>query len=264
MRKICLLLCILAGLLSTACATAPYTGRSQLMTVSREKELALGMSASQEILNAEKVEAGTASAKIVENVGLRIAAAAERPDYDWSFKVIQKDELNAFCLPGGKVFVYTRLLQLIGNNQDELAAVMGHEVAHALARHSAERISQTNMASIGQVITGAAVTVATGSSSAGQASQGLYSGVAQLGLLLPYNRLQESEADKIGLILAARAGFNPEAAVTLWEKMAAQEGGKNPPAFLSTHPHSKDRIADIKKALPEVEAKYGKGAAGGK
>jgi len=258
MRFVCLLVCCLA---LCACAKAPYTGRSQFLTMSEEKEAQLGLEASNEILSSEPVEKGTARSARVESVGKRIAKAADRPDFQWAFYTIDKPVLNAFCLPGGKVFVYTGLLALTGENDEELAAVMGHEVAHAIARHGAERASQAQASSIGGTLLSLGVSVATGSSAAGKVAQSGYSSLAQLGILLPYSRHQESEADYIGIILAAKSGYDPNAAISFWEKMVKQSSGeKATPAFLSTHPLNEARIADLKKAMPEALKYYQPGA----
>lgn len=246
------LLLVLACFALTGCATAPYTGRSQLITMSEGEEMSLGAQASQKILAEEKTETGTTRAARVERVGKRIAAVAERPQYQWEFHTIPSKTLNAFCLPGGKVFVYTALIDLTKGNDNELAAVMGHEIAHAIARHGAERASQNQLAGIGQAVTQAAVTLATGSSTLGDVSGSGYGMLMQLGLLLPYSRAHETEADTIGIILAAKAGYNPRAAITFWEKMAAAGKGKEPPALLSTHPLNAQRIEDLEKEMPNA------------
>ena len=250
-------LLLLCCLVLCACSKAPYTGRSQFLTMSEDTEVKLGLDAANEVLSQEPVEKGTARAARVEQVGGRIAQVADRPNFEWAFHTINKPVLNAFCLPGGKVFVYTLLLDLTGGNDAELAAVMGHEIAHAIARHGAERASQAQASSMGGTLLGLGVGVLTGSSALGQTAQGGYSALAQLGILLPYSRSQESEADYIGSILAAKAGYDPRAAITFWEKMIqASKGEKETPAFLSTHPQSETRIADLKRAMPEVLKYY--------
>ena len=251
-----ILLLILCALVLSACATVPYTNRSQFITMSESEESRLGAQASDTILRKEPEEKGTARAARVTRIGQRIAAVANRPDFQWEFHTIPSKTLNAFCLPGGKVFVYTALLDLTGDDDNELAAVMGHEIAHAIARHGAERASQTQLAGLGQAVTGVAVAVATGSNSAGQAAQSGYGALAQLGILLPYSRTHETEADHIGIILAAKAGYDPRAAVTLWKKMGAASKGKEPPALLSTHPLNQQRIDDLTEAMPEALTYY--------
>ncbi len=252
---------VLAALLLSACATVPYTGRSQYIAMSPAEEMRLGAQASRQVLQKEPEEKGTARAERVIRTGRRIAAVADRPDFAWEFHTIPGKDLNAFCLPGGKVFVYTALLDLTGGNDAELAAVMGHEIAHAVARHGAERVSQSQLAGIGQAVTGVAVAVATGSGAAGQAAQSGYGTLAQFGFLLPYSRTHETEADRIGVILAAKAGYDPRAAVSFWKKMAAVNKGKEPPALLSTHPLNRQRIDDLAEFMPEALKYYRPGSA---
>ncbi len=239
-----------------ACATAPITGRHQLITMSESQEMQLGLEASEEIMHSEKIETGTARARRVETIGKAIAAVAERPDFDWQFHTIVSSEVNAFCLPGGRVFVYTGILELVGNNDDELAAIMGHEIAHALARHGAERTSQASIAETGLAVAAAAAGAYTGSDTVAAVAQTGGAAAAQLGILLPYSRLQESEADHIGIILAAKAGYNPEGAISLWGKMSALSEGKEPLSILSTHPLSKDRQENLRKLMPEAMKYY--------
>lgn len=247
---------LLACVFLAGCATVPYTGRSQLIMMSESEEMQLGAQASRELLQKEKTETGTVRAARVERIGKRIAVAADKPEFQWEFHTIPSKELNAFCLPGGKVFVYTALIDLTKGSDDELAAVMGHEIAHAVARHGAERMSQNQVAGIGQAVTAVAVTVATGSTAAGEAAQSGYGAIAQLGILLPYSRKHETEADTIGLILAAKAGYDPRAAITFWKKMSQANTGKEPPAILSTHPLNAQRIADLEQAMPEAMRFY--------
>jgi predicted Zn-dependent protease len=206
------------------------------------------------------VETGTVRAARVEQAGKRIAAVAGRPDFQWAFHTIDKPVLNAFCLPGGRVFVYTGLLEFTEGNDAELAAVIGHEIAHVIARHGAERVSQAQATSLGGTLLGLGVSVVTGSSATGQTAQRGYSALTQLGILLPFSRSQETEADHIGTILAAKAGYDPRAAITFWEKLLKQSEGGRPPAFLaaflSTHPLSETRIADLRRMMPDALKYY--------
>ncbi len=248
----------LACLVLSGCATVPYTGRSQLVFMDKAEELSLGEQASRQVLEKEPEEKGTARAARVARVGRRIAAVAERPDFAWEFHTMPSETLNAFCLPGGKVFVYTALLDLTQGNDDELAAVMGHEIAHAVARHGAERMSQTQLVTLGQVATQLGVAAATGSAQAADGVAQGYGALAQLGILLPYSRTHETEADTIGIILAAKAGYDPRAALGFWKKMAAVNKGKEPPALLSTHPLNEQRIKDLEAAMPKALEYYKK------
>ncbi|MFV0423146.1 M48 family metallopeptidase [Oleidesulfovibrio sp.] len=235
------------------CAKAPYTGRNQMILMDSQQEMALGASSSKKLLQTEEVDTTSEKAQMVSRVGKRIAAAAAHPEYRWEFHTIKKDELNAFCLPGGKVFVYTGLFKA-AQTEEQLAAVVGHEVAHALARHGAERYSTQVMLQVGQVGTA----VAVGSQASPEVTQAVlaaYGVGASVGVMLPYSRTHEYEADRIGLILMAKAGYNPESAVILWENMAKQ-GGPKPPEFLSTHPADANRIKAIKSLLPEAMQYY--------
>ncbi|MDR2503002.1 MAG: M48 family metallopeptidase [Deltaproteobacteria bacterium] len=258
LRALAILALSSALLTLCGCANAPYTGRSQLIIMSEKEEMQLGLEASQQVLAEEKRETGTYRARLVEKIGRDIAAVAERPDFDWQFHTIVSAEVNAFCLPGGRVFVYTGILELVGNNEMELAAIMGHEIAHALVRHGAERSSQSGLAGAGLSVASMAVGVATNSSMAAQATQLGGSVAAQLGFLLPYSRLHESEADHIGVILAAKAGYDPRGAISLWEKMAALNEGSEPLGILSTHPLNRERQENLRKLMPEALSYYRK------
>ena len=242
------------------CSTAPYTGRSQFIIMSESSEMKLGLEASQEILAEARRETDTPRARRVATIGQDIAAVAERQNFDWQFHTIVANDINAFCLPGGRVFVYTGILEMIGDNDAELAAIMGHEIAHALARHGAERSSQTAATSLVTATAGAVVSVYTNSSAAGELAQSGGTMLGQLGFLLPYSRLQESEADRIGVILAAKAGYDPQGAISLWEKMAAQNEGKEPLRILSTHPLNRERQAALRKIMPEALGYYHPGS----
>ncbi|MDR2051417.1 MAG: M48 family metallopeptidase [Deltaproteobacteria bacterium] len=238
------------------CASAPYTGRSQFIIMDESEEMQLGLEASRQILAGEKTETGTARSLRVERIGRKIAQQAERPNFDWQFHTIVADEMNAFCLPGGRVFVYTGFLELVGDNDAELAAIMGHEIAHALARHGAERYSQESVTGLGLSAAALATNIYSGSGYAGMAVQMGGTLAAKLGFLLPYSRLHESEADHIGVILAAKAGYDPRGAVSLWGKMAELDAGKGVPFFLSTHPLSRERQEDLLKIMPEALRYY--------
>ncbi|MDO9084316.1 MAG: M48 family metallopeptidase [Humidesulfovibrio sp.] len=255
-RAVLLLGLGLLVLAAWACAKAAYTGRSQLLLISEGQETSLGLQAAQDVLKKEKESTDHVQAERVKRVGRRIAQAANKPDYKWEFHLIDKDTVNAFCLPGGKVFVYSGILDLATSN-DELAAIMGHEIAHALVRHGGERMSMALMAQVG----GQAASLALGSAVGGGASQVFnqaYGLGSQVGVLLPHSRAQESEADEVGMILAAKAGYEPSGALSLWQKMDAYSAkkGQNTPAWLSTHPASKDRIKDIQAKMGAVRAQY--------
>ncbi|MCW5891574.1 MAG: M48 family metallopeptidase [bacterium] len=241
------------AVLVAACGTVPYTNRSQLVLISAREEAALGAQAFKEVVTEEPVlRAGGVVTPVVE-VGQRLAAVAQRPDFDWRFVVIDKpDEVNAFCLPGGKVAVYTGILP-VARDTAGLAVVMGHEIAHALARHGAERMSQGMVAQLGGALLGAGL----GDSQSGQMILAAYGLGAQYGVLLPYSRTQESEADQIGLMLMARAGYDPREAVAFWQRMDATTSASGaPPEFLSTHPGHSTRVRQLSGWMPEATRVY--------
>jgi len=255
-RRLAWAFAALACMLLIACARAAYTNRSQFMLISEGQEMALGLQSSQDVLKKEKESTDKLQTERVRRVGNRIAAAANKPEYQWEFHLIEKDTVNAFCLPGGKVFFYTGILELTTSN-DELAAVMGHEVAHALLRHGGERMS----VALGAQLGGQAASIAIGSTVSPAASQvfgQLYGVGAQVGVMLPHSRSQESEADEVGMILAAKAGYEPSGALSLWRKMDAyaKSKGQNVPGFLSTHPTTTDRIAAIQAKMGAIRTKY--------
>jgi predicted Zn-dependent protease len=236
------------------CAEAPITGRQQLILISESDEVALGARAFDEVLNNERISNDPVFVDQVNRVGRRIAGVANRPDFSWEFVVIDNDKvINAFALPGGKVAVYTGLLR-VAKSDAELAAVMGHEVAHAVARHGAERMSHQLLAQVGQAGLNAAI--ASQSPATIQAFNLAYGVGVNVGALLPYSRQEESEADHIGLIYMAKAGYDPHAAVSFWERMAKAKSGDSPPEFLSTHPADERRIQNLKRLMPEAMAYY--------
>ncbi|MDH3598437.1 MAG: M48 family metallopeptidase, partial [Candidatus Tectomicrobia bacterium] len=186
---------------------------------------------------------------MVRRVGRRIADAANRPDFQWEFRVVEKDEANAFALPGGKVAVYTGILKYT-ETEAGLAVVMGHEVAHALARHGGERMSQSMVAQFGLTLGDLAL---GGSNPAVMQAVQMAYGV---GVQLPFGRRQESEADHIGLILMAKAGYDPNEAVPFWQRMSGGKTGNAPPEFLSTHPSGATRIRQLQQWMPEALQYY--------
>ena len=218
----------------------PLTGRSQLVDISREQEASLGLQSYRQILSQSRVVSGGREVEAVREIGRRIALAARDvdPGFDWEFNVIQSDQANAFALPGGKVAVYTGILP-VAENVDGLAVIMGHEIAHAIARHGAERMAHQKLVQIGSV----AATFAIGDMdiSTQRAVMGALGVGAQYGVLLPFSRKHESEADYIGLMFAARACFDPREAPALWERMAANAGGGRS-EFMSTHPAPETRV----------------------
>jgi predicted Zn-dependent protease len=257
-------LCYSAGLGSflAGCYRAPGTAREQLIFISEEKEIGMGVRAFREVLRSAPLTANPELNEMVNRVGRRIADAANKPEYHWEFAVIQDDHtVNAFCLPGGKVAVFTGILK-VTESEAGLATVMGHEVAHALQRHGAERMSRSVLEQIAQL--GAMAGAATGAVRP-DVVQGLQSAYG-IGVSLPFNRKQESEADLIGLRLMASAGYDPREAVSFWERMSGCprkligklcfRSAAAIPEFLSTHPSDVTRINQIEAWIPDAMRFY--------
>lgn len=247
---------LLSLLLLSGCLTVPETGRRQVMLISSSQEMQLGLSAFQQMKKETPVSRDPAVNAMVQRVGRRIAAVAELPGAQWEFVVFDSKQANAFCLPGGKVGIYTGILP-ITKDEAGLATVIGHEIAHAVARHGAERVSEGILLQTGGGLLGASL------SSADPRTQVLvmtaYGIGAKVGRELPHSRGQESEADHIGLIYMARAGYDPEAAVGFWQRFAdhsRSQGGGGTPAFLRTHPLDTVRIQQIQQWLPEAKANF--------
>ena len=239
-----------APLSLAACDTVPVTGRSQLQLLSTADESKMGAEAYKEILGKAKISTDAGATALVTRVGTRIAAATDRKDLSWEFTVIDDPKtVNAFALPGGKVAVYTGILPITRDDAG-LAAVLGHEIAHVIARHSAERLSRQLALEKGAEWLGGAAGVSPQITQAGSA---ILIGAIQL----PWSRSQESEADHLGLIYMAKAGYDPHAARDLWTRMAqAAQGASRPPEFLSTHPSEESRIRQIDGWMPEALKYY--------
>jgi len=233
-----------------ACQSVPYTNRPRLLLVTADEEAALGVSAYKDALSKAKISSDAAATAMVRRVGERIAVAADQPGFQWEFNLIDDPKMiNAWCLPGGKVAVYSGILP-VTKDEDGLAVVMGHEIAHAVARHGSERMSQGLLAQLGGAALGAAMSAKPAATQ--RLAQQAYGAGATVGVLLPFSRAQESEADRIGLILMSKAGYEPGAAVGFWGRMAAAGGKDTTPEFLRTHPADQRRINDIEKRLPEA------------
>lgn len=240
--------------LLAACQTVPITGRHHLILVSESDDKQMGEQAYAETLKGTKRGDDPRWNKTLDEVGHRLARAAERPDFEWRFTMIDDPKtVNAFCLPGGKVAVYTGILP-VAKDDVGLAVVLGHEIGHAIARHGAERMSQSKIAQLPSL----AISVFTGDPVLRDTYQKVYGAGVNVGVLLPFSRKHESEADHIGLILMAKAGYDPRAAVAFWERMASLQKGKEDPLgkFLSTHPPDSQRIEQIKEWLPEAMRYY--------
>jgi predicted Zn-dependent protease len=253
MNRFACLLPVLALLALTACTTVPETGRRQLITTSAAEETQMGLAAFEEVKKETPVLNDASQQARIERIGRRIATAVGRamPDAQWEFVIFNDDAtVNAFALPGGKVGVYTGLIKLSASD-DEIAVVIGHEVAHVTSRHGGERVSQAKLA---QTI-GSGIDAYAADKKYGKAASTIFGVGAQAGLL-GYSRLQETEADVIGLRFAANAGYDPRAAAAFWRKMQAKSGGKNTFKWLSTHPPTSERIAKLEEIAPGLMPVY--------
>ncbi|KQO21350.1 peptidase M48 [Flavobacterium sp. Leaf82] len=257
-----LFLGIFTAVLLVGCATNPVTGKKNLNFVSNSELFPSSFQQYNAFIAENKVITGTADAKRVETVGSRIKTAAEKyltylgqsqylSDYRWEYKLVENKEVNAWCMPGGKIVVYSGILPI---TQDEagLATVMGHEVSHALANHGAQRMSAAQLQQIGGAALGAATSGK--SESTQQIFAQAYGLGSEVGVMLPFSRSNETEADKIGLTLMAIAGYNPDDAIAFWTRMSAKSGGAGTPEFMSTHPSDATRIANIRSLIPEAKA----------
>jgi predicted Zn-dependent protease len=263
MKKRILFPVALVLMLVFSCTTKnPFTGKSNLNFVSNEQLFPSAFQQYNQFLSQNKVISGTTDAKRVETVGTKIKNASQKylsalgyndylKGYAWEYKLVDDKAINAWCMPGGKIVVYTGLLP-VAKDDAGLATVMGHEVAHALANHGAQRMSASQLQQLGAV----GVAVATGGQSAEkqQMWQQYYGIGSSVGVMLPFSRNHESEADMIGLTLMAIAGYNPDNALTFWSRMSAKSGGGAPPEILSTHPSDATRTANIKKLIPLAKA----------
>ncbi len=247
-----------------SCTTVPITGRKQLNIIPSSEMLSMSFTQYDQFLSENKLSQDAEKTATIKRVGARIQGAVEKyfkeqgmssrlDGYRWEFNLIESEEVNAWCMPGGKVVFYTGILPVC---QDEkgIAVVMGHEVAHAVAEHGGERMSQGLVAQMGGMALAAALEKQP------EKTQQLWMTAfglgAQVGVLLPYSRLQEGEADHLGLIFMAMAGYDPNAALNFWQRMAAAKEGAAPPEFVSTHPSDETRIRKIKELLPEVGKYY--------
>lgn len=252
-------------LMLAGCSSVPITGRKQLLLVSDQEVLSSSLTQYNSYIKSAQKSTNAAQTAMVVRVGKNIAAATEQylrnnglaaeiKEFSWEFNLVKSSEVNAFCMPGGKIVVYEGLMKLVSSD-DELAVVLGHEVAHAVAKHSNERISQQMLTQYGAQLLSESL------SEKNQMIQTIANTVygigSKYGVTLPFSRKHESEADYMGLILMTMAGYNPDKAVTFWQKMSASSGGKVP-ELLSTHPSDARRISDIQKELPAIKAKFGR------
>lgn len=249
-----------------SCNTVPVTGRQQLSIIPASQMMSMSYTQYDQFLVENKLSSNKAQTRMIKRVGAKIQKAVEQyfkqenlskhlKGYSWEFNLVDNKEANAWCMPGGKVVFYTGILPICKNDLG-VAVVMGHEIAHAIAEHGGERMSQSMITQLG----GMGLSIALKDKP--QETQALwmtaFGAGTQLGIMLPFSRLHESEADHLGLIFMAMAGYNPEEAVKFWKRMSAQKGGSASPEFLSTHPSDKTRINDLNKLLPEALKYYKK------
>ena len=257
----CISLIIVILFLSLSCTTVPITGRQQFSILPNSAMISMSLQQYNEFLKTNKISSNQEQTQMVKKVGRKIQMAVEQyftdknmsytlKDYKWEFNLIESEEKNAWAMPGGKVVVYEGLLP-ITRDEAGLAVVMGHEIAHAIAKHGNERMSQGLIVQMG----GMALTKAMAEKP--EKTRRLWMtafGVgAQFGVMLPFSRYQESEADHLGLVFMAKAGYDPNEAVEVWKRMAQMKEGQTPPEFLSTHPSDETRIRKIKETIPKVE-----------
>lgn len=252
-----------AGLIA-ACATNPFTGKKTMAIVPNSQLFPTAFAQYDQFLSDNKVVTGTSDAAMVTKVGQKIAVAAERwltangyvgylNDYKWEYHLVADKTINAWCMPGGKIVVYTGILP-IAKGETGLAAILGHEVAHALANHGQQRMSAAYVQQ-GVAIAG---NIAIKDEQSRNAFNQYYGVGSQVGVMLPFSRSHETEADEIGLYLMAIAGYNPSEAAELWKRMSAQSSGEAPPELLSTHPSNASRIANLTALAPKAKAEAAK------
>ncbi len=256
-------LILIAAAILSSCGSVALTGRKQLLLVSDQEVYQAGLTQYNEYIASSQLSSNSSATAMVKSVGQKLATATEQylknngleselSNFAWEFNLVKDDQVNAFCMPGGKIVVYEGLLT-VAQTEDELAVVIGHEIAHAVAKHSNERMSQQIMAEYGAAILSQALSQ---KSEAVQSAATIVFGLgAQVGFMLPYSRKHEYEADYMGIVFMEMAGYNSESAVDFWTKMSA--GGGNSSDFLSTHPSDSKRIAQIKARIPEAK-KYSK------
>jgi predicted Zn-dependent protease len=264
MRLYLIFLCILFSATAYSCQTVPITGREQLSIVPASRILPMSFDQYRDFLSKHAAVEQGEQADMVERVGRRIERAVEQyfaehglssrlKGYQWEFHLVRDKEANAWCMPGGKVVVYTGILPLT-KDENGLAVVLGHEIAHAVANHGGERMSQALLVEMGGLTLDAALSQKPRQTN--DLFLAAYGLGAQVGILLPYSRTQESEADHLGLIFMAMAGYDPHGAVAFWERMIASQHGRSVPELLSDHPADERRVDDIKKLLPEAMEYY--------
>jgi len=257
----CISLIIVILFLSLSCTTVPITGRQQFSILPNSAMISMSLQQYNEFLKNNKISSNQEQTQMVKKVGRKIQMAVEQyftdknmsyalKDYKWEFNLIESEEKNAWAMPGGKVVVYEGILP-ITKDEAGLAVVMGHEIAHAIAKHGNERMSQGLIAQMGGMALSKALEEQPGKTR--QLWMTVFGVGAQFGVMLPFSRLQETEADHLGLIFMAIAGYDPDEAVEVWKRMAQMKEGQTPPKFLSTHPSNETRIRKIKETIPKAK-----------
>ncbi|MFO1459759.1 MAG: M48 family metallopeptidase [Verrucomicrobiota bacterium] len=262
-RKLVLVPILIAGLiaaiqyLGSERVVNPVTGRSARVSLSPDEEATLGLQSYRQVLASENVLSGGPEVDLVNRVAKRLVEATGNsgPSFQWEVSVVRSPTANAFCLPGGKIVVYTGILP-VARDEAGLATVMGHEMAHATSRHGAQRLFQSQVT--GTLIKGAQMSVALGDMSADQqrAVLGAIGAGAKFGILLPFSREHESEADEIGLLYMARAGYDPRESISFWQRMSESARGGQPPEFASTHPSHENRIRNLEAQMTQALQEY--------
>lgn len=251
---------VITVVLSTGCGSVPLTGRKQVLLVSDKEVLEVGLTQYNQYIREAELASDSRSTALVKSVGSKLAQSTERylkangfeseiANLDWEFNLVRNNEVNAFCMPGGKIVVYEGLLS-VAQTEAELATVIGHEIGHAVAKHSNERMSQQIMTQYGMAILSEALSQK--SAAVQTVATSVFGLGAQVGIMLPYSRKHEYEADYMGIVFMEIAGYDSESALDFWTKMAA--GSSNANDFLSTHPSDSKRIAEIKRRIPEAQA----------
>lgn len=267
-----ILIALSVVMLMVACKTNPFTGERNLNFVSNDQLFPASFAQYDQFLQENEVERGTADAQMIQRTGQKIVTAAERylnangyqgflNDFRWEFNLVNDEAVNAFAMPGGKVVFFTGIMPIAkggGAGEDGVATVMAHEVAHALADHGAQRMSAAQLQQVGGAV--GSIALSGKSEQTQQIFAQAYGLGTTVGVMLPFSRSHETEADRIGLTLMAIAGYDPDEAADLWRRMQAESGGQAPPEFLSTHPSSQTRINNLERWAPEAKAeaaKYG-------
>ena len=267
MKKLAILSAIVLAIISVQCSSVPVSGRSQLSLIGNDKIFPMSFEQYEVVKKEGNVVTGTEQAQMVKRVGVRIQRAVEQyfvdlgeagylNDYQWEFNLIDEEVVNAWCMPGGKVAFYTGIMPICAN-EEGVAVVMGHEIAHAIANHGRERISQQYAAQAGLGVVGAVLGAGTATGPGPELIMQGAGAATSLGILA-FSRKHESEADKLGLYFMAMAGYDPQNAPKFWERMSANSGGEEPAEFTSTHPSHDTRISDLNANMPKAMEYYRK------